>query len=164
MSAGKYLLVTFEDKQKLTDAVETLNAVDAIRNWDAVDGHYHLLVNANSNADKASESIKALDGFASLTECTIESDNQKTYDLDDSFTYAYLFIESDADSKQALTETLNSFDNIDFCSETSGPFTHVALVKDETFDKIDQFIKRKVKDLDGILRYKKDYVLFLDRM
>ncbi|KAA3635609.1 MAG: hypothetical protein DWP97_04430 [Calditrichaeota bacterium] len=164
MIAGKYLLVTFDDKQKLTDAAEKLNTVDSIRSWDAVDGHYHLLVNANSDSDTAADSIKALDGFSSLTECVIETDNQKNYDLDDSFTYAYLFIESDSDSKQDLSVKLNLLDNIEFCSETSGPFTHIALVKDENFDKIDKFIKREVKDLDGILRYKQDYVLFLDRM
>ena len=164
MSAPAYLLVKFDDKQKLVAAVDAINGNDKIVNWDAIDGHYNLLLKLVSDDSKIFDFVKSLDGFEAMSSCTIEKDNHTVYDLDDAFTYSYLFIETDNGSKDAVYKTIADNSAGTFCSPTTGYYHLVAQVKAETFDQLDRLVKTDIKQIDGILRYKQDYVIFLDRI
>lgn len=72
MSAPAYLLVKFDDKQKLVAAVDAINGNDKIVNWDAIDGQYNLLLKLESDDSKIFDFIKSLDGFEAMSSCTIE--------------------------------------------------------------------------------------------
>lgn len=165
MSNSAYLLVKFNDKQKLPDAIKQLQDENMFENYDAVDGHYHLVIKEVDHNDATLAKVKSFDGFSEMSVCIIETDNQnKDFMLDETNTYTYLFIEAEDKMRETLLEKMQSFSETLFVSPTSGPYNIVGLVQHETFDKIDRFIKTEINNLDGILRFKQDHVLFLDRI
>ena len=164
MSNSAYLLVKFENKEKLIQAFDQLQDISLFENYDAVDGHYHLMIKTVNQDDKTLDLVRSFDGFADMSVCPIEVDNQKEFVLDESFTYCYLFIEVNAAHLADVQNKLTSFPDTLFCSKTRGEYDLIALIKNEKFDKIDRFIKTEIKNLDGILRFKQDHVIFLDRI
>ncbi len=164
MSNSAYYLVKFDDKLKLPLAIEKLQDESIFQNYDAVDGHYHLMIKAVDNNDKTLAKVTSFDGFAEISVCNIETDNQKEFVLDETNTYCYLFIEANAAHREDIQNKIESFDNTLFVSPTSGDYDLIALLKNETFDKIDRFVKTEINNLDGILRFKQDHVIFLDRI
>ena len=164
MSNSAYLLVRFNDKQKLPQAIQKLQDEKMFDNYDAVDGHYHLMIKETNHNDETISIVKGFDGFSEMSVCNIEKDNQKDFVLDETNTYTYLFIEAEDSMRNALIEKIQSFEETLFVSPTSGTYNIIGLVKHETFDKIDRFIKTEINNLDGILRFKQDHVIFLDRI
>lgn len=164
MSHSAYLLVKFDNKQKLMNAIDQLQDESIFQNYDAVDGHYHLLIKVADNSEKTLSLVKSFDGFNEMSVCQIETDNQKDFVLNEEFTYCYLFIEANAAHRAEIQSKIESFTDTLFCSPTKGVYDLVALIKNETFDKIDRFITTEIKNLDGILRFKQDHVIFLDRI
>ncbi len=164
MSNSAYLLLKFDDKQKLPNAFEQLQDTSIFENYDAVDGHYHLLIKVVENSEQTLAMVKSFDGFSELSVCPIEQDHQKEFILNEEFRYCYVFIEADEKNRDAVKTKIESFDDTVFCSSTTGPYNLIALLKNETFDKIDRFVKTEIKNLDGVLRFKQDHVIFLDRI
>ncbi len=164
MSNSAYLLVKFYNKQKLMNAIDQLQDESIFQNYDAVDGHYHLLIKVVDNSEKTLSLVKSFDGFKEMSVCPIETDNQKDFVLNEEFTYCYLFIEANAAHREDIQNKIQSSPDTQFCSPTKGVYDLVALIKNDRFDKIDRFIKTEIKNLDGILRFKQDHVIFLDRI
>ena len=157
-------MVKFDNKQKLMNSIDQLQNESIFQNYDAVDGHYHLLIKVVDKSDKTLSIVKSFDGFADMSVCPIETDNQKEFMLNEEFRYCYLFIEANAAHREEIQSKIVSFSDTLFCSPTKGVYDLVALIKNDTFDKIDRFIKEEIKNLDGILRFKQDHVIFLDRI
>ncbi len=164
MSNSAYLLVKFDNKQKLMSVIDQLQDESLFQNYDAVDGHYHLLIKVVDNSENIISIVKSFDGFSEMSVCPIEKDNQKEFMLDETSTYCYLFIETDEKHREQLQKKIESFSETLFVSPTSGSYNLIALIKNDTFDKIHRFVQLEIKNLDGILRYKQDHVIFLDRI
>jgi hypothetical protein len=164
MSAGTYLLVKFDDREQLLPAVEKINQSESVLGWDAIDGHYNLLLKLNNHDNKLIDSIKEFDGFADFNSIDILDESLPTIEFDPEYTYSYLFIETDKNAIDKIKETLNSNDAVISCISTSGSFDLIALLKSETFDKIDRIIDNDIKELDGLLRLKQDRIILLDTM
>lgn len=164
MSNSAYLLVKFDNKQKLPLAIDQLQDETLFENYDAVDGHYHLMIKTKDQDEKTFAFVRAFEGFADMSICQIETDNQKEFVLDETNTYCYLFIEANEKERQAVQKKIDSFSDTLFVSPTKGNYNLIALLKNDTFDKIDRFVKTEINNLDGILRYKQDHVIFLDRI
>lgn len=164
MSISAYLLVKFDNKQNFMKAIDQLQDASLFQNYDAVDGHYHLIIKIADQDEKTLAIVKSFDGFADMSVCPIETDNQKEFVLNEEFTYCYLFIEANAAHRKDIQTKIVSFSDTEFCSPTTGEYDLVALIKNDKFDKIDRFIKTEIKNLDGILRFKQDHVIFLDRI
>ena len=107
---------------------------------------------------------KSFDGFAEMSVCQIEIDNQKEFVLDETNRYCYLFIEADVAQRDVVLKNISDFSESLFISPTKGEYNLIALLQNDTFDKIDRFVKTEINNLDGILRYKQDHVIFLDRI
>ncbi len=162
MSTGAYLLVKFKDRNKLIPAIQSLNDSDKLTRWDAVDGHYNLVLKTD-NAPTLTEQVKSLEGFDNLDQCMINTNNEPTKrDID--LTYSYVYIETDADKKDEIQKTIEALENTAFCLSTSGSFDLIVLLKGETFNEIDMIIKNNFRNLDGVLRFKQDHVIYLDRI
>lgn len=164
MSAGAYVLVRFSGQDKLLPAIQALDSIDSINRWEAVDGHFSLVVKLKSNDPGAIEKISKLDGCAEAVSCELTSDNENDADLTPDFSYSYLFIETERYKQKAVLSSIEKNDAVAFCSPASGSCDLVAMVKGENFDAIDRTVNTSIRPLDGVLRLKQDRVIFLDRM
>lgn len=164
MSTGAYVLVKFNDREKLLPAVEALGGLSKISKWNAVDGHFNLVLKLEANDSSLINKIEKLDGCAELASCELLSDNEAEIDLSPDYSYSYLFIETERYQQKAVQSSLEKLEAITSCSPTSGSCDLVAIVKGETFDEIDHIVNGDIRRLDGILRLKQDRIIFLDRM
>ena len=164
MSAGAYVLIRFSDRDKLLPAIEALDGIDHISRWDAVDGHFNLILTLMSSDAKLIEKIKKLDGCAETTACEIISDNENDNDVSPDYSYSYIFIETERYQQKAVQSSIEKNEAVTFCSTASGTCDLVAMVKGENFDSIDRTVNATIRQLDGVLRLKQDRVIFLDRM
>ncbi len=164
MSTGAYVLVKFDDRSKLLPAVETIDAIEQIQSWNAVDGHFNLVLKLNSNDPKAIEQIRKLDGCSRLSSCEFKTDNGSEVTLSPDLAYSYVFIETERFQQQAVQTLLEKNDAIEICTPVTGDCDLVALVKGETFDQIDRAVNNGIRPLDGVVRLKQDRIIFLDRL
>ena len=163
MSAGAYLMVKFSDRSKLLPAVQKLGEADSVAKWDAVDGHYNLVVKLKADDKTFVDTLKETEGFGNLTACELLTDNEQD-NKDDSLVYCYAYIETAPDLKDATQKQINSLGNITFCSPVSGGYDLVVMLQDENFDKIERVINEQIRNLDGVLRLKADHIIDLERI
>ena len=164
MSTGAYVLVKFEDPERLMPAVEELDSLSDIVKWDAVDGHFDLVLKLKQIGSQAIEQIKKLGGFTELASCELQSDNENKMTLSPDYSYSYVFIETQRYQQKAVQSSLEKMDAVAFCSPASGACDLVAVVQGENFDNITRTINNDIRPLDGVLRLKQDRIIFLDRM
>ncbi|MEE8575950.1 MAG: Lrp/AsnC ligand binding domain-containing protein [candidate division Zixibacteria bacterium] len=164
MSTGAYVLVKFNDREKLLPAVEALAGLPKISKWNAVDGYFNLILKLEANDSSLIKEIEKLDGCSELTSCELLSDNEAEGDLSPDYSYSYLLIETERYQQKAVQSSLEKLEAVTFCSPTSGGCDLVAIVKGETFDEIDHIVNGDIRRLDGILRLKQDRIIPLDRM
>jgi len=164
MSTGTYLLVKFDNREKLIPAVEKINQSKSVLGWDAIDGHYNILLKLKEHDNALIESIKNYDGFSDFNSVDILEESLPLIEFNPDFTYSYLFIETDKKTTKAIKDFLNSIDSIISCIPTKGSFDLIALVKGETFEKIDRLIENKIKELDGLIRWKQNRIILMDTM
>lgn len=164
MSTGAYVLVKFDDRNKLLPAVETISGLKQVQSWDAVDGHFNLVLKLNPNDPDTIEQIRKLDGCTRLSLCEFKSDTNGETELTPELSYSYVFIETERFQQQTVQSALEKNEAVDKCTPVTGACDLVALVKGETFDQIDRIVNHGIRPLDGILRLKQDRIIFLDRM
>lgn len=164
MSAGAYLMVKFSDRAKLIPAVEQISQSDNVVKWDAVDGHYNLVLKVKELTNDFINEVRSLEGFSELSTCDLTADNDPSTGYDDQFSYSYLLIETADATSQAVADSLTSNNQISFCSPAEGNYSLVCMAQGETFDKIDRMINNDIKPLDDVLRFKQERVILLDRM
>lgn len=164
MSTGAYVLVKFEGPERLMPAVEELDGRADIAKWDAVDGHFDLVLKVKDKGASAIEQIKKLGGFAELASCELQSDNENELTLSPDYSYSYVFIETERYQQKAVQSSLEKMDAVTFCSPATGACDLVAIVRGESFDKIARTVNNDIRPLDGVLRLKQDRIIFLDRM
>ncbi len=164
MSTGAYVLVKFEDREKLLPAVDTLKNLPEISKWDAVDGHCDLVLKFKDSQSSVIERIKKLDGFADLATCEVQSDSEKEPELSPDDSYSYLFIDTERYQQKPVKSSLEKIENVVYVWPVTGACDLVAVVKGENFDHIGRIINNQIRPLDGILRLKQDRIIFLDRM
>ena len=68
MAAGSYLLVRFENRQKLLEAIDLLKEFNQIKNWDAVDGFFSLVLKINDDVKPVIDALTKFD--SSVAEST----------------------------------------------------------------------------------------------
>lgn len=164
MTAGAYVLVKFDSREALMPAVEKLDSVPDIARWNAVDGHFDLVLKIRDKNSSVAERIQSLDGCAQLASCELQADNESELTLSQDFAYSYLFIETERYQQKAVQNKLEGMDSVVFCSPSSGACDLVAIIKGENFDKIARVVNNDIRPLDGVLRLKQDRIIFLDRM
>lgn len=164
MSTGAYVLVRFENPERLMPAVEEIDGLSDIAKWDAVDGHFDLVLKLKDKSSPAVDKIKQLNGCTEFASCELQSDNENELTLSPDYSYSYLFIETERYQQKPVQSGLEKMDCIVFCSPASGACDLVAIVKGESFDKITRIVNNEIRPLDGVLRLKQDRIIFLDRM
>jgi len=164
MSTGAYILVKFNDREKLLPAVATVGGLPDVSKWDAVDGHHDLVIKMVTENPSSIKKIQKLDGFSELVSCTLESPPDSEVSLSEEHSYSYLFIETERYQQNAVQSHLEKNDAIVFCAPAKGGCDLVALVKGENFDRIDRMVNNDIRQLDGVLRMKQDRIILLDRM
>ena len=164
MAAGSYLLVRFENRQKLLEAIDLLQEFDQITNWNAVDGFFSLVLKIKDDVKPIIDALTKFDSSFSYSQCNLISDGNKKIELSQELSSSFLFIEADNNFKDALADSLSSIDSVASLEKTEGSFDLVVIVNGENFDQIDRTVEEKIKTLDGILRFKQDRIIALDKM
>lgn len=164
MSTGAYILVKFNDREKLLPAVETVGSLPDVSNWDAVDGHHDLVIRMKSDNPSSVAKIQKLDGCGTVTSCSLAASAAGEITLSDEHSYSYLFIETERYQQSAVQSLLEKNDRVVFCKPASGGCDLIALLKGDNFDQIDRVVDNEIRQLDGVLRLKQDRIIFLDRM
>ena len=164
MSTGAYVLVKFNDREKLLPAVETLDGLPKISKWNAVDGHFNLILKLEANDSSLINKIKSLDGCTELTSCELLSDNESAANLSPDSSHSYLFIETERYQQKAVQSSLEKIEAVVSCSPTEGSCDLVAIVEGKTFDDVDRVVNNDIRRLDGILRLKQDRIILMDRL
>ncbi|MEA1981317.1 MAG: Lrp/AsnC ligand binding domain-containing protein [candidate division Zixibacteria bacterium] len=164
MAAGSYLLVRFENRQKLLEAIDLLKEFNQIKNWNAVDGFFSLVLKINDDVKPVIDALTKFDSSFNYSQCDLIKDGNKKIELSQELSSSFLFIEAGKDFKDAITDSLEKMDSIAYTDKTEGSYDIVAIVNGENFDQIDRVIEEKIKPLDGILRFKQDRIIALDKM
>lgn len=164
MSTGTYLLVKFDNREKLLPTVEKIKQSETVIGWDAIDGHYNILLKLKKHDNALIDSIKNYDGFSDFNSLDIIEESFPIIEFDPAFTYSYLFIETDKNATKSIKDILSNIEAVMACIPTTGSFDLVVLLKGETFDKIDRVIENEIKELDGLLRWKQNRIILLDTM
>ena len=116
MSTGAYVLVKFDNRDKLLPAVQTVGGLNDVSKWDAVDGHHNLVIKLSNNDKSLLEQIQKLDGCVEMTACDLTNDTDKDVTLSEEFSYSYLFIETERYQQNAVQSSLERDDAVVFCS------------------------------------------------
>ena len=164
MSTGAYILVKFNNREKLLPAAETIGSLPDVVKWDAVDGHHDLVIKMNSENPASVKEIRKLDGCGELTSCSLKAAPDSEISLSDEHSYSYLFIETERYQQTTVQSLLDKNDAIVFAAPAAGGCDLIALVKGENFDQIDRVVNLDIRQLDGVLRVKQDRIILLDRM
>ena len=164
MAAGSYLLVRFENRQKLLEAIDLLKEFNQIKNWDAVDGFFSLVLKINDDVKPVIDALTKFDSSFNYSQCDLISDENRKIELSQELSSSFLFIETDKNLKDAIADSLSSMDSVASLEKTKGSYDLVVIVKGENFDQIDRTVEENVKTLDGILRFKQDRIIALDKM
>lgn len=164
MAAGSYLLVRFENRQKLLEAIDLIKEFNQITNWNAVDGFFSLVLKIKDDVKPIIDALTKFDSSFNYSQCNLISDGNKKIELSQELSSSFLFIEADNNFKDALADSLSSIDSVASLEKTEGSFDLVVIVNGENFDQIDRTVEEKIKTLDGILRFKQDRIIALDKM
>ncbi len=164
MAAGSYLLVRFENRQKLLETIDLLKDFNQIKNWDAVDGFFSLVLKINDDVKPVIDALTKFDSSFNYSQCDLIKDGNKKIELSKELSSIFLFIETDKNLKDAIADSLSSMDSVASLEKTKGSYDLVVIVKGENFDQIDRTVEENVKTLDGILRFKQDRIIALDKM
>ncbi len=163
MSAGFYLLVRFDNRQKLPEIINRLDELTQVDHWNAVDGFFSLVLKVNDDPESVVSSLKEFDGSLQVAKCELVSD-VKTVETKDDFFQSFVFAELDKTKKDEIIAKIDKFDNVAACHTTKGDYDLVAYVQGETFDIIDRTVEDKIRVMDGVLRIKQDRIITLDKM
>ncbi|NOY87947.1 MAG: Lrp/AsnC family transcriptional regulator, partial [FCB group bacterium] len=164
MNNGAYIIIKFDDHEKLLPALQTLSGNQQVSKWDAVDGYYDLIVKLKEYDSSYIEQLKKIDGATELIDCELINDNEHEGNLSSDFLYSYLFIECDKNEQDSLLSTIEKNEAIVFCSSTSGKYNLIAMAQGKSFDDIDKLIDNNIRTLNGVLRLKQDRIIKLDSM
>ncbi len=164
MAAGSYLLVRFENRQKLLEAIDLLKKFNQIKNWDAVDGFFSLVLKINDDVKPVIDALTKFDSSFNYSQCNLISDENRKIELSQELSSSFLFIETDKNLKDAIADSLSRMDSVASLEKTKGSYDLVVIVNGENFDQIDRTVEENIKTLDGILRFKQDRIIALDKM
>ena len=161
MTDGSFLMVRFSERQKMFEAVGKIQDEKRIKSWNAVDGHYGLVITTED--DSLADWAGGLEGFSEMASCKVKRVGAHR-DKPDEMAYAYLFIESSADHQAELFTALEKMQETYFCAETSGDFSIVAVIGGDDFSAIDRIVENRVQTMPGVLRMKQDRLIYLDHI
>jgi nitrate reductase NapAB chaperone NapD len=164
MSVGAYLLARFSDPEKMLPAVQTLEHLNPVTRWHAVDGHVHLVIKAGAADRSLYDHLSKLDGIDQVTRYQITQDGENAVVLDPSMAHAYVFIETEPAETDNVRASLQKLDEVVFCSSTSGGCDIVAVVKGANFDAVNRTVLEKLRALDGVVRLKHDLIISLNQL
>ncbi|RKX20733.1 MAG: hypothetical protein DRP35_05565 [Candidatus Zixiibacteriota bacterium] len=164
MAAGSYLLVRFENRQKLLEAIDLLKKFNQIKNWNAVDGFFSLVLKINDDVKPVIDALTKFDSSFNYSQCDLISNENKKIELSQELSSSFLFVETDKNFKDAIADSLDKMDSVAYTDKTNGSYDLIVIINNENFDQIDRVIEEKIKPLDGILRFKQARIIALDKM
>lgn len=145
-------------------ALEALRKIDAIDRWDAVEGHYNLVIKLAPEAAEGVNRARTLDGLSDMKVCEIVAENNGSATVDPELCRAYVFIDVDAAHRDAIKAALSGVEEIASLIQTSGGCDMIALVTADNFDRINRVVNERIRPLDGLLRLKQDRIIDLDNL
>jgi hypothetical protein len=152
-------LARFADPDTFDDAVAAILEFEGVKRWDAVDGHYQIVVKLCDDGTTKLDKVKETFHLAELVSLNIKSDTEPDIDIDRNNCYSYLFVESDSEQREVAIDAIKSLDECFFVNATEGKYDLVVMLKSPTFSRIDAAIETNIAALDGVLRYKQSRVI-----
>ncbi len=163
MTEGSYLLARFADPEKLLPAMQTVQSSHDVVEWNAVDGHIHLVMKVSRPSGSIPDPLKRLDGIDQVMTYDILDDSHRK-DIDHAMANAYVFLEVESSKVAQLRKLLAAIPEVVSCSTTKGGCDLVAIVTGGNFDAVDLTINDQIRMLDGILRLKHAYIIELTKL
>lgn len=163
MTEGSYLLARFADPEKLLPAMQTVQASPDVLDWNAVDGHIHLVMRISSSAATIPDPLKHLDGVETVLAYDILDDAHRR-EFDHAMANAYAFLEVEPAKADAIRRSLAVIPEVVSCTTTTGGCDLIAIITGGNFDAVDSTINEQIRMLDGILRLKSAYILELTKL
>jgi DNA-binding Lrp family transcriptional regulator len=163
MSAA-FVLAKFADSERLLPAISQVQKCAPVKQWDAVDGHVHLVMRVDGSASTLPEELRKLSGLSQMTAYDITNSDSRAATAANGENRAYLFIDADPARKDAVLSTLRGLPETICCAAVTGGCDLVALVKGETIALLERSIDEKIRPLDGVLRLKHNHVIDLNQL
>ncbi len=161
MSTGVYALARFQHQDNLLPAAAVIAALPAVTQWDAVDGHMHIVMKLAVAREEVPGELLALDGLADMQVAEIMAPLPATATMDPAAAHARVFIEIDHTRAGELRRCLADVPGIVECEETAGPFDLACLLQAPTFSDIQHIVDRKLQLLDGVVRIRQNRIIEL---
>lgn len=158
MTDGSFLFARFADRCKLAGVGETLQALDSIKHWDAVDGYFGLAVRFKGHPEADLKKVRSLDGLTESVESRITAE-AISGTVDEDLCRVYIMIETDPDRTESVAETVEKYEETLSCARTEGRFGLVAVLQAAGFDQLDRLIDDRISALDGVLRTKEGRII-----
>jgi hypothetical protein len=192
MNAAAYAFVRFTDAERLLPGIEAVRSLPGLAAWQAVDGHYHLAVTLTQSDDALPDALRALPdalralpdalralpdalralpdalralpGVQDLLFCPVEDERRGGFTPDPEQCNAWLTMEIDAESREALAAALLAMETPRVGALAFGGHCCVAAVTGPGFGSIDAAVERDIRPLDGVLRVKRDWIIDLTQL
>lgn len=164
MSNGYYLLARLTNAEKLLPAARLLTETKGVANWDAVEGHLHLVVRTDDNVQASVVRIRSIDDTAQVKTARLLIDDPRAAQSYNGTLRAYALVETDPKHKEAVYHAVNQLPETLFCVITDGPCDIVAVITGDSLSAIDRVIEDRIRSLDGVLRVKHHRVINLEQI
>ncbi|MBR9976906.1 MAG: hypothetical protein KFH87_02355 [Bacteroidetes bacterium] len=164
MNAAAYAFVRFTDVEHLLPGIEAVRSLPGVAAWQAVEGHYHLAVTLTQSDDALSQSLRDLPGVKNVLFCPVEDERRGGFTPDPEQCNAWLTMEIDAGSRDALAAALLAMETPRVGALAFSGDCCVAAVTGPGFESIDAAVERDIRPLDGVLRAKRDWIIDLTQL
>jgi len=159
VSASRYVLARFSDPDWFDDAVEAVRKAEGVRRWDAVDGHYQMIVKTDGRDSLDLAAIKRDFHISELIDLKVGDDREPQSGVTREDSFSYLLVETDPQNRDAIREALGQLENSFAVNAAEGPYDTLVLLKGGTFAELNRVIESRIAPLAGVLRFKQNRVI-----
>lgn len=159
MSASRYVLARFSEPELFDDAVDAVRQAAGVRRWDAVDGHYQMIVKADDGHALDLETLKKTFQLSELVDLKVSDDREPAGGVTREDCFSYLLVETDPKLRDQVRRALGEIEQTFTVNAADGPYDTLVLLKSGTFADISRTIETQIAPLDGILRFKQSRII-----
>lgn len=163
MSAA-FVLARFTDSEKRLPAISQLDNCAPVKRWDAVDGHFHLVLRVEGSASALPDAVRKLIGLQTVAAYDIIGNDNCGPDAPPDGTRAYIFVDAEPALKDGLLKTVREFPETVCAASVKGGCDVVAVIQGESIQSLERTINEKIRPLNGVLRLKHNHIIDLKQL
>jgi len=153
------VLARFSDPELFDDAVEAVRKAGGVKRWDAVDGHYQMVVKVVKDHGLELGNLKQTFQLQELIDLRVSEDREPDGWATREDCFSYLFLETDPSGRAKVRDEVCRIEQCLVVNAVEGSYDTVLILKGDTFATIDRVIDAKIAPLDGILRFRQNRII-----